>query len=72
MRWKSCISSLVICNALAWNGALASLRVPEPAFYFFDVGQGDSELLDLGGVKILLDGGPPNGKAEKHLKKPFP
>ena len=72
MRWKSYISSLLICNALAWNRALASLRAPEPAFYFFDVGQGDSELLDLGGVKILMDGGPPNGKAEKALERALP
>ncbi len=68
MQWKLYISSLVICNALAWNGAVASLHEPEPAFYFFDVGQGDSELLSLGGVKILMDGGPPNGKALKALE----
>ncbi len=34
------------------------------AIYFLNVGQGDSELIWLpGGVKILIDGGPPNKKA---------
>ena len=36
--------------------------------YFLDVGQGDSELIILeNNIKILIDGGPPNGKALKEL-----
>lgn len=36
--------------------------------YFLDVGQGDSELVILqSGVKILIDGGPPNGRALKEI-----
>ncbi len=40
-----------------------------PAFYFFDVGQGDSELLNFGPVQILIDGGPPNGKAVQSIER---
>jgi beta-lactamase superfamily II metal-dependent hydrolase len=36
--------------------------------YFLDIGQGDSELVILpGGVKMLIDGGPPNGKVLENL-----
>ncbi len=69
MRWKSFISLLVICNAIAWRQAAIAARPAIPSFYFFDVGQGDGELLDFGPVEILIDGGPPNGMALKALKR---
>jgi len=38
--------------------------------YFLDVGQGDSELVLLpGGVKVLIDGGPPNSRILGNLEK---
>jgi len=41
--------------------------------YFLDVGQGDSSLIRLaGGVDLLIDGGPPNGRLEKNLAKILP
>ncbi|MEK7086731.1 MAG: ComEC/Rec2 family competence protein [Patescibacteria group bacterium] len=41
--------------------------------YFLDVGQGDSELAILpGGAKILIDGGPPNGKVLENLARILP
>ena len=41
--------------------------------YFLDVGQGDSEFIDLaGGVQVLIDGGPPNGKAVQALGRIMP
>lgn len=41
--------------------------------YFLDVGQGDSEFVILpGGVKILIDGGLPNGKVLDNLAKILP
>ncbi len=41
--------------------------------YFLDVGQGDSELVVLpGNVKVLIDGGPPNGKVLENLSKIIP
>ena len=50
---------------------------PAPArgleMYFLDVGQGDSSLIMLpGGVKMLIDGGQPNGRLEKNLEKILP
>ncbi|MDI6821006.1 MAG: MBL fold metallo-hydrolase [Patescibacteria group bacterium] len=41
--------------------------------YFFNVGQGDSEFVVLpGGVKVLIDGGPPNGRVLEELLKAMP
>lgn len=41
--------------------------------YFLDVGQGDSEFVILpGGVKILIDGGPPNGRLLENLADILP
>jgi len=41
--------------------------------YFLNVGQGDSELVELpGGVKVLIDGGPPNGAVLEELAKVIP
>jgi len=43
------------------------------SFYFLEVGQGDSSLIVLpGGVKILVDGGPSNGKILEVLAKILP
>jgi len=42
-------------------------------FYFLEVGQGDSSLIILpNNVKILIDGGPPNGKLLEVLAKILP
>lgn len=38
-----------------WDLRLVSLA---PTIYFFDVGQGDSEMIDLLGAQFLIDGGP--------------
>ncbi len=40
--------------------------------YFLDVGQGDSELVRTNGVDILIDGGPPNGRALAELAGALP
>jgi competence protein ComEC len=46
---------------------------PASAVYFLDVGQGDSEFLILpDGVNILIDGGPPNGKALEEISNILP
>jgi competence protein ComEC len=37
--------------------------------YFLSVGQGDSELIETNGIKILIDGGPPNGRVTEELGK---
>ena len=45
------------------------MRPAVPAFYFFDVGQGDSELMQFGPVQIMIDGGPPDEKALAGLER---
>ncbi len=69
MKWGLFVFLLVICNALAWRQVVITAQPPSPSFYFFDVGQGDSELLNFGPVQILIDGGPPNGKALKGIER---
>lgn len=69
MKWQLYIFLLLAANAVAWNAVYRETRERQPAFYFFDVGQGDSELLHLGDVQFLIDGGPPNGKALAALEK---
>jgi len=44
---------------IVWGNVLFIKTAAEPAFYFLDVGQGDSELVIFpGGVKIMTDAGP--------------
>ncbi len=69
MKWRLSVFLLVLCNAIAWHTIIVKTRPVTPAFYFFDVGQGDSELLNFGAVQILIDGGPPNGKALKRIER---
>jgi len=69
MQWKSYISLLCIANTIAWYAAFQAGIERSPALYFFDVGQGDSELLQFGPVQILIDGGPPNGKVLEGLER---
>lgn len=69
MKWQLFIFLLLAANVIAGYAIYQQTREHPPAFYFFDVGQGDSELLNLGAVQILIDGGPPNGKAIKGLEK---
>lgn len=40
--------------------------------YFLSVGQGDSELIETNGIKVLIDGGPPNGRVVEELGKILP
>lgn len=40
--------------------------------YFFDVGQGDSQLIEHKGVQILIDGGPPKGMLINELAETLP
>lgn len=69
MKWQLFTILLLAANVIAGHAIYRQTRERPPAFYFFDVGQGDSELLNLGDVQILIDGGPPNGKAIKGLEK---
>ncbi|OGG38123.1 hypothetical protein A2116_01355 [Candidatus Jorgensenbacteria bacterium GWA1_49_17] len=60
--------SAVFCFSVLWQvftPASGDLEI-----YFLDVGQGDSEFVKLpGGTDILIDGGPPNGRALNELAR---
>lgn len=46
-----------------------NLRFKNPEIDFLDIGQGDASLIALpGGVKVLIDGGKPDGGIEKNLE----
>lgn len=69
MKWRLFVFFLLAANGAAWYQVIQQSRIAMPAFYFFDVGQGDSELIQLGDVQFLIDGGPPNGKALAGLER---
>lgn len=63
------LALLAILNILVWRTIILAKSSDILEIYFFDVGQGDSELIVLpGGVKILIDGGP-NKKVLDDLAK---
>lgn len=48
-------------NFLIWGSLFENLKKSDIEIYFFDVGQGDSSLIETrDGTQILIDGGPPN------------
>ena len=52
---------LLIFNFFVWHSIIEIKNFERPAFYFFKVGQGDSQLVVWpSGVKILIDAGPNN------------
>lgn len=70
---KHIVATLIIgCTLfnIIWISALISTKSGIGAVYFLNVGQGDSELVVFpSGVKLLIDGGPPNGKVEQELSR---
>jgi len=59
---------LLIIDISVWIFVISSPLLKELEIHFFDVGQGDASLIMLpGGVEILIDGGPPNGRAIRGL-----
>jgi len=60
-----------VLDAALWRGVFAGSGASDLHLYFLDVGQGDSELIELpapiggqaGSVQVLVDGGPANSKA---------
>lgn len=70
--------SLIALDLMVWSLILFPAEAGSSEFYFLDIGQGDSSLVVLprstgsgqaGGVKMLIDGGQPNGLLEKNLEK---
>lgn len=70
-NFTTAIILLLIANVFLWHNVL-NIANPDSAFYFLDVGQGDSSLLIFpGGVKLLIDGGP-GSKLSYQLEKILP
>jgi competence protein ComEC len=56
--WSLSFLVLIGFNFFVWH-QIFSASAPKTVFYFLDVGQGDSELIDFAGkVQLLVDGGP--------------
>jgi competence protein ComEC len=67
------IIALVALDALAWGDIAFGSFGKRLEMFFFDVGQGDSEMIAMpGNIKLLIDGGPNNGKAAASLGKVLP
>jgi competence protein ComEC len=66
--------AFLILDFLVWQRILFSaFDSRDLKLYFLDVGQGDSQLVILpGGVKVLIDGGGPNGRVIEELGKILP
>lgn len=61
MKLGLLIFLLVIFNFFVWHSIAEIRNFERPAFYFFEVGQGDSQLVVWpNGINILIDGGPNN------------
>lgn len=67
------IIALAALDMLAWGDIIFGSFGKQLELFFFDVGQGDSEMIVMpGNVKLLIDGGPNNGKAAASLGKVLP
>lgn len=70
---KIILAAFVVIDALVWGLILFPAQSENAELYFLDVGQGDSSLAILpGGVKMLIDGGQPNGKLQANLESILP
>lgn len=64
---------LIAIDIFLWKIILFPANASDLELYFLDVGQGDSSLAILpGGIKVLIDGGPMNGRAQQELEKILP
>lgn len=70
---KIILALAVVADIAVWFLICNPLGTDATKLYFLDVGQGDSSLVILpGGAKILIDGGPMNGRLRKNLEEIFP
>ena len=61
---RSLVGGLLIINLVLWLAVFSGSSL-NPAVYFINVGQGDSQLIVLeDNIKILIDGGPPGALAK--------
>ncbi|MDP3975009.1 MAG: MBL fold metallo-hydrolase [Candidatus Jorgensenbacteria bacterium] len=68
------LAALALANALLFSSLGAAYTDASGAIvHFLDVGQGDAAFVELpGGVQILIDGGPPNGRLLQKLSEVMP
>ncbi len=70
---KTILVIILISDIFVWASIFHSFKENNAEIYFLDVGQGDSSLIIFpGGVKLLIDGGPINGKVGKNLEAILP
>ncbi len=75
-RWtKIFLFVLMLSAVFVWVEVAKSPTADEPdkgvRLYFFDVGQGDSEMIEMGTYQILIDGGP-NDSVLSQIGKAMP
>ncbi len=68
------LCAFIALDIFLWSQIInAETRDPNLHLYFLNVGQGDSELIVMpGGTKLLIDGGPPNGRLAQELDAILP
>jgi competence protein ComEC len=72
MKKKNYLEIIIFClftlDVFIWSHILFVKNVSGETLYFFEVGQGDSQMISLDNVQILIDGGP-NSKILNELPK---
>jgi len=68
-NFKILLGILVAADIFIWGQILFKNNNGDLKLYFLDVGQGDSQLILADGIKIMIDGGPVNGRALENLAK---
>ena len=71
-KFNILLGILVAADIFIWGQILFKNNSGDLGLYFLDVGQGDSQLILADGIKIMIDGGPVNGKALENLAKLLP
>lgn len=73
-RWfRFGILLAVILDIIVWAYIFNGKKLDHPEVYFLNVGQGDSSLVLLpDGIKVLIDGGPMDGRLQKNLETILP
>ena len=75
-KYKSVLAifvALIILDGAIWYLILFPKNSGNLELYFLDVGQGDSQLVNLpSDIQILIDGGAPNGEVLSELAKVLP
>lgn len=69
---KLFLAALIAADLFVWSQIVWVKDSGSLELYFLDVGQGDSQLIIGDGIKILVDGGPANGKVLSRLGKILP